>query len=285
MARHESETTCRFAPQGSGRGDDEGEAGQALTEYVALAALVVLVIAIVLVTARPIGTDVGDQLACAVEQVGTPDAPEECVSGDELGDDEQGDDEVDPPVVQPDGLGGPSTGLRCRPEYDFCQPEELEEGQIPVCIVPLGTLGCGVQEIDEDDLPPYDPDDDCTTDDSCEDVWEGSLEPHESEGDIREVGFLPCNFNLLGWYPNGWARFSWEVRSLTGSGGATPSVCVGGSGTVNIDREGVERFDSGENSGWFIYKGADGDEYKHYFEEGDTTYFDPSSTIYEVHID
>lgn len=259
MDTNRPETFRRFAP----RNGDRRDAGQATTEYIALTALLLLVIAIVLVAARPIGTDVGDQLACAVRQVDTSNAFAECVDepdndvgvdepGDEGGDDEGGDDQVDLP-----GGEGSGAGLVCLPEWDLCQPDA-----------------------------PRSPDpDDCTTDDTCEEVWEGSLAPHEPEGDIDEVGFLQCNFNVLGWYPSDYVRFSWEVRSLTGSGGAAPNVCVDGSGTVNIDQEGVERFNAGENSGWFVYKGADGYEYKHSFEEGEILYFDPSSTIYEVHID
>ncbi|WP_199230394.1 hypothetical protein [Promicromonospora sp. AC04] len=207
--------------------------------------VVVLIVAAVVSMATPVGSAVRDSLMCAYQTIVSTQHGDASCESGEV--DASDDDTGDDEVDEDDDAGD-------------------DEGD------------------DKDDLPPYDPDD-CTSDDSCEDVWEGSLEPHEPEGDIEEVGFLECNVNVLGWYPNGYVRFSWEVRSLGGSGGASPSVCVDGSGTVNIDQEGVERFDAGENSGWFVYKGADGYEYKHYFEKGETSYFDPSSTIYEVHID
>ncbi|MFI6424196.1 hypothetical protein [Promicromonospora sp. NPDC050880] len=264
--------------------------GQGTVEYVGVVAVVVLVVAVLVATVTPVGDTIQDSMACAVQDVGTTQDgdpacdPAEAGAGD--GEDTGGlvDDE-DEPVIDLPGGGVPYTGLRCLPEWDFCQPEEPADGTVPVCVFPLGTLGCGVQEISEDDLPPYDPEDDCTTDDSCEDVWEGALEPDEAEGDIEQVPWLECNFNILGWYPNDHVRFSWEANSLSGAGAANPSVCVDGTGTINIDQEGVERFDAGGHTGWFIYKGDDGYEYKHYFEENETSYFDPSSTIYEVHID
>jgi hypothetical protein len=235
--------------------------------------------------ATPVGGTISDSMRCAVESVGSaPGGDPACDPVEADADEEISGHDEDEPVFERPG-GGPYTGLRCLPEWDFCQPEELEDGTVPVCVFPLGTLGCGVQEISEDDLPPYDPEDDCTTDDSCEDVWEGALEPDEAEGDIEQVAWLECNFNILGWYPNDHVRFSWEANSLSGAGAGNPSVCVDGAGTINIDQGGVERFDAGEHTGWFVYKGDDGYEYMHYFEENETSYFDPSTTIYEVHID
>lgn len=59
-------------------------------------ALVILVIAVVLVAVNPVGTAVADQLECAIEQVGDPNAPEECAgeSGDK-GSDDDGDEDDD----------------------------------------------------------------------------------------------------------------------------------------------------------------------------------------------
>ncbi|WP_423461794.1 hypothetical protein ACO229_13800 [Promicromonospora sp. MS192] len=259
--------------------------GQGTIEYVGVVAVVVLVVAVVVAMATPVGGTIRTSMTCAVQGVGSTTAADPACDPVEADadDDSSGRDEDDPVVHRPGG--GPSVGLRCLPEWDFCQPEEPEDGTVPVCVFPMGTLGCGLEEISEDELPPYDPQDDCTTDDSCEDVWEGAMEPDEAEGDIEQVAWLKCNFNVLGWYPHGHVRFSWAVNTITGTGGANPSVCVDGSGTINIAQKGVEQFDAGDHSGWFVYLGADGYEYKHYFEEGEIAYFDPSSTIYEVHID
>ncbi|GAA2218322.1 hypothetical protein GCM10010413_04410 [Promicromonospora sukumoe] len=256
------------------------ERGQGTVEYIGVVAVVIVIVAAVVAMTTPVGGAVIASMTCAFQDIGSVQETDAACEPGEV----EADDEDDREVDLPGGLG-PDTALRCQDDWEFCQPEKLEDGETAVCLFPLGTLGCGVEKVDEEDLPPYDPEDDCTTDDSCEGVWDGAMEPGESEGEIEQVGWFECNFNILGWYPNDNVRFSWEANSLSGAGAATPSVCVDGPGTINIDQEGVERFDAGEHTGWFIYKGDDGYEYKHYFEEGETSYFDPSSTVYEVHID
>jgi hypothetical protein len=128
--------------------------------------------------------------------------------------------------------------------------------------------------------------DDEGSDGSCEDVWDGAMEPGETEGDIHEVdNWLVCNFNILGIYTdNSYTSFTYSQGSVSGMP-TSIRRCFDDAGTTNIDQDNVDTFEAGPNSGWFIYDGGDGYQYKHYFEEGEIALFDPPAHIYEVHID
>ncbi|MFE7508151.1 hypothetical protein [Promicromonospora sp. NPDC057488] len=83
--------------------------GQALLEYVAVVGLLLLVVALVLAAATPVGRDLSGQLVCAVQSIGQPERPEDCVDGPGDG---PGDD---------DGPGGP--GDDDRPGDTSCEDE------------------------------------------------------------------------------------------------------------------------------------------------------------------
>ena len=59
-------------------------------EYVAVVGLLLLVVAVALAAATPVGRDLSGQLVCAVQSVGQPESPEDCVDrpGDRPGDDD-----------------------------------------------------------------------------------------------------------------------------------------------------------------------------------------------------
>ncbi|PUB30164.1 hypothetical protein C8K30_102546 [Promicromonospora sp. AC04] len=129
MTRRDRETSSRGSlVWWRGRRGDDGESGQALAEYVAVVGLLLLVIAIVFVAAAPVGASEGEQLVCAVQQLGKENAPEDCVDepGEEDdGDDEPGDDE------SPDDEYSPPTG-DCEDDVTFDQANLDEEYLTPV---------------------------------------------------------------------------------------------------------------------------------------------------------
>ncbi|MBL0884823.1 hypothetical protein HGK34_00760 [Myceligenerans sp. I2] len=63
------------------RGNLHDDAGQALPEYVGVIGLILLIVAIVLAAATPVGADVGEQLICAVSPILKEEGVEYCAGG------------------------------------------------------------------------------------------------------------------------------------------------------------------------------------------------------------
>ncbi|MBE1878585.1 hypothetical protein [Myceligenerans pegani] len=86
------------------------EAGQGLTEYVGVVGIVILVVILIVGLATPVGADIGRQLVCAVQSIGSAEGFQDCVAEGDGPGGENGPGDGDGPGSDDDSDDGPCEG-------------------------------------------------------------------------------------------------------------------------------------------------------------------------------